>query len=424
MKDIVNLRKYLKRINIFHLVMAAVFVAGFAARMYLLLKYRNSITINSDDQNYVNSAVKLLETGQLTYAGDESPSVFIMPAYPVFLSTMIWLFGMRYGLIAARFAQIIISMAGCWILYHIAVRFFVNRWVALITSAIVMFYPAGIIMPNLLLTETWFTTLTILCVYLCLLFLEKPSMKLAIWLGITFTGAIYFRPVIALFPVIVCLIMFFKKYGISFLEKFKYAFVWALVMAALLSPWWIRNYVHYRTFIPATASSGNPLLYGSYVNYEGIVNGNRLDWPIGKNRFETDKLQREMAINRIKDGFREDFKSYFHWYTVEKFKRLWRYPFSWYMPPEINPWLLYHYHNCILLLGFLGVVASLFIRRRLLYSMAVLLFIAYSSLINMVYVAAPRYCYPQIPLLVVLGGAFLQFAVLLIRKMVNGERVF
>ncbi len=57
MKTIVDLKKYQKRVNIFHIVMVLVFAAGFAARLYLLLKYRNSITINSDDQNYVNSAI-------------------------------------------------------------------------------------------------------------------------------------------------------------------------------------------------------------------------------------------------------------------------------------------------------------------------------------------------------------------------------
>ncbi len=345
-----------------------------------------------------------------------------MPAFPVFLSFMIRLFGVQYGLAAARLVQIMVSMVGCWILYLIAVRFFTGRWVALMTSAIFMFYPAGIIMPNLLLTETWFTTLSILCVYLCLVFLEKPSVKLAVWLGISFTGAIYFRPVIALFPVLVCLMLFFKKTEISFFEKFRYACIWALVMATLLSPWWIRNYVHYKAFIPATASSGNPLLYGSYINYEGIVNGNRHDWPVGKNRFETDRLQREMAIKRIKDGFRQDFRSYMYWYTVEKFRRLWRYPFSWYMPPEIHPGTMLNYHNAILLIGFLGVVTSLFIRRKFLHSMAVLLFIVYGSVLGMVYVAAPRYCYPQIPLLVVMGGLFLQAAVQSVRKVFRDKK--
>jgi len=41
-----------------------------------------------------------------------------------------------------------------------------------------------------------------------------------------------------------------------------------LAFVAVVSPWWIRNYREYGEFIPLAASSGNPLLQGTYVNYE------------------------------------------------------------------------------------------------------------------------------------------------------------
>lgn len=402
-----RIRLFTGRKTVFNILVCTVFLAGFVLRLYFLIKYGNGITLNSDDRGYVNSARHLLGSGVLTY-GDITPSVFIMPAFPLFLSLMFSLFGVENGQLAARLLQIVVNMADCYLIYLIAARFFTGKVFALVVAVIIIFYPANVIMPGLLLTETWYTAALTACVYLCILFLKKPSKKLSVALGIAFSCAMYFRPVIALVPILVCTFLFLKDYGIPFYEKLKLGFIWAVVMAVLLSPWWIRNYVDYRTFIPFTASSGNPLLYGSYINYEGIKNGNRLDWPTGKNKYETDELQKKLAVVRIKAGFKNNFWGYLRWYTVGKLERLWKQPFCWYMPPEFPREFFMNYHKLLVFTGFAGILAALTLYGKSMANCVVLMFIIYGTVINLIYVASPRYCFPQTCLLAIYSGVFLR----------------
>ena len=36
----------------------------------------------------------------------------------------------------------------------------------------------------------------------------------------------------------------------------------------MMSPWWIRNYNIFHAFIPFTLATGNPMLQGTYINYD------------------------------------------------------------------------------------------------------------------------------------------------------------
>lgn len=389
-------------------MLAGLFLLGYLARVYFLGAYGNGITLMSDDAGYVNSAKTLIETGVLTYRLP-SPTAFIMPAYPLFLSFFILPFGMEDGLLIARLIQILVNLAGIYMVYLIARRFIKNRFFALLPVALLMFYPPSILTPGLLLTETWYTTLMLLCLYLSLRFLDKPGMKLAVLLGIFYSLAVYFRPIIVLFPVIVCVLLLFLKRGISFVEKFRLGLVWALVMVVFLAPWWVRNYRTFNTFIPLTAASGNPLLYGTYINFEGIDHGYRSDWPKGNNEFEGNKLQLEMAMERIRSGFKENFPGYVRWYTIGKLKYMWKYPFDWFTVKEFSYHFVVRYHYLILFTGFLGILIYLF-KKPADYHV-LLIFIAYSTLIYMVYVTSARYCYPQIYLTAIFSGFFAERAV-------------
>lgn len=397
----------LKPESVFGVLYVLIFTGGFLIRLYFLFKYGNDMTLDSDDVGYINSAMKLLSSGMLTY-NTNTPTVFIMPAFPIYLSLMIKVFGPVQGLIAARFFQIIGCMVGYYFLYRIASRFFMNKYFALLITAVMIFYPTAVIMPNLLLTETWYTVFVVVGAYLCILFLEKPSIKLSITLGAVFAAAIYFRPVIAMLPVLIGIIFFLAKNGASFAGKIKLCLLWAAVVVLLLSPWWVRNYRDFKMFIPLTASSGNPLLYGSYIDYEDILYGSRDDWPHGKTQLETDQKQKEMAVQRIKVGFKLDFARYMKWYAVSKFVRLWRYPFAWNMPQEFPPVLYLNYHKLLWITGLLGCIMSAFVYRRSLQFYVVLAFVLYSTVLYMVYVAYPRYCFPQLPLVAIFSGVFLQ----------------
>ena len=51
-------------------------------------------------------------------------------------------------------------------------------------------------------------------------------------------------------------------------EMVKLGSIMFIMFGVIMSPWWIRNYLEYGEFIPLAASSGNPFLQGTYINYE------------------------------------------------------------------------------------------------------------------------------------------------------------
>lgn len=382
-----------------------IFLAGFIIRIYFLIRYGNELSLNSDDMGYVDSADKLLSWGILTY-GEKTPTVYIMPGYPLFLSFFIGLLGREAGLIAVRLVQIAANLTGCYFVYLTALRLEVKRPYALAGAAAIVFYPPSIITPNLLLTETLYTTLSLIGVYLSLGFLSRPSLKTAALLGAVFALAIQFRPVAALVPLFVCLLLLLRRTGDALFTKLKLCAVWLAVLVLLISPWWIRNYLLFDSFIPLTRSSGNPLLYGSYINYEGIEGGWREDWPLGRDRLESDRLHREMAVERIKQGFGNDFEAYFKWYTAGKAKRMWKRPFNWYHTAEMSDRLQLNYHYFLLLTGSAGILAA--VCKRSFKGIVLALFIVYNTAAYMVFVTNERYCYPQMFIVAVFAGYFLE----------------
>jgi len=80
--------------------------------------------------------------------------------------------------------------------------------------------------------------------------------------------------------------------------------------------------------IPLAASSGNPLLQGTYVNYEQTPE-NVVYYKLGKNAFETNKTEVAVAKMRIKEEFKKDFWGYLKWYTIGKTNLFWRTVFYW-----------------------------------------------------------------------------------------------
>ena len=123
----------------------------------------------------------------------------------------------------------------------------------------------------------------------------------------------------------------------------------AITFVIIISPWWIRNYREYGMFIPLAASSGNPMLQGTYINYEQTPE-NIVYYKLGKNALETNQNEVETAKKRMIEGFKNDFWRYLKWYTIDKTLLFWRTGFYWREFLGVNQYqvILFHY---IILLG-------------------------------------------------------------------------
>ncbi|HEU4963980.1 MAG TPA: hypothetical protein VFV52_09030, partial [Bacilli bacterium] len=154
------------------------------------------------------------------------------------------------------------------------------------------------------------------CLWAFLTGMDKLSWGWLGFAGLLFGAAVLVRPAFAPFAVLPLVYHFFverRRNIIGLTLAFGAGFV--LVMA----PWWIRNLVSLDQLIVLATGSGNPMLAGSDPYFrEGSA--------LFQNLQGVD--QQALAIQRIKDGFRNEFWLFLEWFTVGKWWYLFREPWD------------------------------------------------------------------------------------------------
>lgn len=382
-----------KKKLIYIIVSAFVFIS-FIIKCILILKYKNTLTLSSDDLNYIKSTVVLCEKGILTYSDINEPSVFIMPGYPFFLACIFKVFG--YGLAGIQAVRLIQALLSCMtvVLIFLIARDLFDYRVAITAGLFVAFYPPNITTSGLVLTETLFTTLLYLLIYLSIKFSYNPDIFKFMALGTVWTLTLLIRPTIAFYPVFlfIYLILYHK---VTFRNIIPYVIAMSITFITIMSPWWIRNYIEIGEFIPLAASSGNPMLQGTYVDYKQ-TSENTVYYKLGKNALETNRNEVETAKKRIISEFKKDFWGYLRWFTIGKTYYFWSGVFYWKEYLNISAKYVLLFHK-FLLIGFVGISILLF-RNFTKYILPVSIVI-YFNLIHCVYMAFDRYAFPLMPIL-------------------------
>jgi len=353
--------------------------------------------LGTDDDNYRESAEILLRKGVLTYGGWPEPTVFIMPGYPLVLAGIFTLVGSTSWL-AARFFQILVSLAALWFAVKLGTRLG-GRPVGLLSGMLLAVYPPNLTAPCFLMTEVVFT-----CLLLASLvsFAKAEETRRAGWFvltGFLLGVSVYFRPTSALLPVIfgVCLVL----RGYPWEKMLVDVSLMGVVLVLCLSPWITRNYLIYKQFIPLTVSGGNPFLRGTYLNNEI---DEKLPWIEG-DRISSDRAQMEYGKKRFVEGFKSNFRAYLRWYTIGKFSEFWGGPYYYreltYLPVK---WVNM-FHRFLLWTGLAGLIVGLWRRKPL--PLLFLLVSAYFIFIHMLYLTGPRYSFPVMQLLVILAAYLL-----------------
>ncbi|MCX7712018.1 MAG: glycosyltransferase family 39 protein [Clostridia bacterium] len=384
------------------LALIMILTVALVLRLALIFKYGNLLTLDSDDLNYIKSAVYLLRSGLLTYQSYHEPTVYIMPGYPAFLALIFKIFGSESdGIQAIRIIQAIISTATILIVYLMAKRLF-NSPAAILSAAFLAIYPPNMTTAGFLMTETIFTFLLCLLIYSSILCVSEPSVKKFVFLGAFLAVVTLFRPTIAMYPALLFIYLLIShrmKVGMLI----KQGAVMILSFCIIMSPWWIRNYIEYATFIPLSASSGNPMLQGTYIHYRQTPD-NITYYKLGKDAFETDQNEVETAKKRIKEGFKKDFWSYLQWYTIGKTRYYWGTIFYWKEFAGISQYHVLALHYMILS-GFFGM--GILILTNYKEHLLPILTILYFNAVHCVYMAFDRYAFPVIPVMTMYSAYFM-----------------
>lgn len=384
--------------------LAGTFIAiSFLIKLGMILYYGSAFTLGSDDEKYIRSARILAERLTFVYNNVNEPTVFITPVFPMFAAAFFKIFGPGFiGLQAVRIAQAVLSSITLLYLYLIGKKIF-NENIAVIAVFLMAFYPPNITAVGFFLTETLFTLLLYMLVYHYVSALEQEKLMPYVLCGVIWGIAALCRPTIALLPgAFVFYDLFIRR--TDFRRVFRTGAAMALAFIVVMSPWWVRNFLVLGEFIPLAESSGNPMLQGTYINYD---QSNPTIYKMQDTERKQNQEEMRVAILRIRQEFKDNFRDYLRWYTIGKTYLLWRDPFYWREFMGIRTAGVKTIHH-FMLFGFLGLLVSLIkdFRKYSLYFLILL----YFNAIYCVYMTFDRYAFPFIPMI----SVFLAYIIVLL----------
>ncbi|MDF2504667.1 glycosyltransferase family 39 protein [Clostridium sp.] len=363
---------------------------------------------NNDDVKFIRSAWNLVQTGVYTYHKPPVPTVFMMPGLSYTLAFFMSIFGEFGGITAFRITQGAIQVLSLLLLFFIARKVF-NSKVAIVAIIMDLIYIPEIWVPNLILTETFFKFFVLCLVYFSIYAIDKDRTKFYLLGGAALGFATLFRPTISTYPVIILIIWIIKK--LSFKKAVKYTLTVTVVFCIVLSPWWIRNYKTFNKFIPFTLATGNPMLQGTFINYDQTTKStDGLDYThYNTKNPKLSEIQRntmEIVLSkyRLESLFPKEPLKFIRWYTIGKSKIQVRTPFYWKNIFNIKYKIVEHYHYIILILSLAGAILYFLSPNKNILGILPIATVVYFILIYLPFFTMSRYFYPVMPILIMFSS--------------------
>ena len=259
--------------------------------------------------------------------GDTGPTAWMTPAYPYLVAGVFKIFGI-YTKASALFLLSLnglVSALTCIPVFFIARRGFgerVARWSAWAWA----FFPYGIYFPAERIWETWIATFLLTMLFLWGLYIED-STSLRDWggWGLRWAIAALVSPaVLSVLPFWGLWILYRRhQKGLRSVPQVAVA---SILFIAVVSPWFVRNYMVFHRFIPFRDNMGIVLLMGTRGNsdywgpYELGPWHNEADWQefqvLGELRYMEAKKRYSIDFIRANPGW-------FAWTSVRRAVFLW-----------------------------------------------------------------------------------------------------
>ncbi|MCL6454244.1 MAG: glycosyltransferase family 39 protein [Alicyclobacillus sp.] len=390
-----------------------ILVLALVIRFAVIWHYGLQLTLHSDDQGYTDSARWLLTRGVYSYYTPEHPTLHMMPGITLLLAGVFSVFGTgAAGVVAAKVVMSCIGVVGIWGLYLTARTAF-RPWVGVVAALLAAVYIPGVETDVLLLTETPFFAASMFLLYF-LVRAGREHRPLHLYLATLFyVVCLYFRPTISAYLVVAWAYLLVRRFPPR--KLLRHGVLSVVMVALLLSPWWVRNEWTFHHFVPLTDGTGNPLLLGTFQGQHYPPPGNAdLEItllkaqhpdlrPTADHEVPWMTLQTQVAKQRMKAWYAENPRAFLHAYLVFKPILLWSKPFYTLKILHLSPKLVLAWHRVALWAGFIGwLVALAFGRKRRWTTLLVLATFLYYTALYSVYFVYSRYSEPLMPL-VMLG---------------------
>lgn len=294
-----------------HWVMLAIVWLLFFERLWMLSHLGPTYGLKSDDLSYMKAGITMYRTATLTMHGVVSAQ--IMPGLPLIIALFAKIFGTGHGLwLALKVAWCFMGTLAAWFTY-LTIREKAPTYAAVLPT-LMYFTPDFAWQDNLILTETPYLFLVTLYLYGVIRMGNRKD-----WAGfILMATSAYLAFLLKAQALCLFLLplpyLWIKKYPST--RLYGQAFLIFVALLAFMLPWSVRNYKHFRAFIPTTYGIGNPLLLGTFQG-EGYPPEDVFD----RRKF-VDEVYEEHVFLKNSDGkFAAKHKRYFELLADEKLAR-------------------------------------------------------------------------------------------------------
>lgn len=384
------------------LILILILALGLRLRVFTL--QMNVMSLSNDPKNYWIMSHQLVDKGVYGYYYDGpsgAPNAYVMPGYPLFLASVYMILGDKYlQITAVRLIQVMVSVLSVLLGFMIVKKAFKDDLAALMTAFLMAIYPTYAMSPVMLLTETLALFTMLLYFWLSLYAFETGKKSLNFITGAAFGLHIIIRPTLLplfVLPFISYIIISVRKRSMPPLcqpEQGEGSAAPAMRILAMLvyqltgliivlAPWWIRNTITLGRFILTSEGSGNPFLAGTYPYFQDYMKD------LAGNTDGSSESQLTYGMERLINGFKNDFWLYFKWYTVGKTGYIFHEPYLCRMLANSEtPSKVIHFAT--LIPGAIGIIA------HMLKGMKPFLFYFYGFAIlglQLLFVPDPRFAY-------------------------------
>jgi len=360
-------------------------------------------TIFPDENRFILRAILFAQTDTF---GANGGTAWEMPLTSVFLGYIYKILGSEESLIVfTRVFQSLLLILQAFLIYKISMKIFKNKTVALLTYTVVLFYPYFVYYQALVLSETLFNTALIVSFYYIYRWYESDFMinRYFILSNLFLILSIYIKATLSLLaPLLLAGFYFFNKFNVK--DTMKILLFSSLIYALFLSPWWIRNYYLFNTFVPFTTTSAWNLYLGN--NPHNLSGG--CDWSKDvdpdvvkkitqiENEVERNRAFKEEAIKFIKENPKRFIELAFL-----KFKRFYAIvPNASKFNEGIYKWISILSYGPVFIFFIIGIF---WYRKKFKELSAIYILILYFTLIHMVVIASLRYRLPLEPFMILLS---------------------
>jgi len=353
----------------------------------------------NDEVDYDTLAMNWLHSGAGMSMDGKHPTATVGPVYPAFVAAVYAVFGHNPRIVYV--VQIFFAVLAAYIFYRIGERLTGSRLLSTLSAGLFGLYFPLLNYTTLLLTELMFALLLAITVYLTLTAFQKKSLAWFFLSGIVAGITALCRPSVMPMPVLVLVVSLFAFHGQKRLIAGS-AVLFAVGAALAITPWTVRNYLVFRSFVPVATEGGYVFWagnYGKHGDYGNFVRGDKP--PAHIQRFEDtnpSEVERNAFYTREAIKIIEHNPGHAAALAGRKFLRLW-FSVGYRDPPSRSSLALALGH--LILLG-LAVYSIKVVKNRpgLLFVWLVLLNF---TAIHMITFGNVRYALPIMPYVLILA---------------------